>query len=478
MKTNYKIIITTLSLLTAGFISLFMALAVMTYGYTSMFSRFILDDFCMGQTLVEKGFWPAQVWWYYNFIGRYSFTFFIHIFVGFGPRGARYMPVIALVVLILSIFFITYSITFKKFRGYKSTIASILAALTISFFTLFLAPEVTESFDWVVGMTTYFLPIVFFSLSVMVFSFIINLNLSKALRKVLLVLLAILIIINGGFSESFTVVMCTFWAIISAYFYFYVPKYPKHNLKLSLFCLIFSIFSLVLVVIAPGNNIRKSYFPKPQPPTIVASQSVNETVNFITSSVTKTKSAFILLLISAVVVSILIGKKLSAEKAALKFVQISGMAILLIFCSYVPPLYALSNLPPDRVLIIPMFILIMYIFISGYLLGSYLQTLSKISLVIISLLIFIVSLIISIKIPYSAQIKLQDNIVNKAAFAKGFDNLDNDIRYKVTTGQLDYIAQPIPFTNNHEATQLSDSTHWINKCIAGYYRLRSFRYAD
>lgn len=453
-----------------------MSLALLFYSYTSLFSRFILDDFCMGQTLVEKGFWSAQSWWYLNFIGRYSFTFFIHIFVGLGPRGARYAPSVFLIVLIISLFFIIFSNFYKKANTLKLVLGSILSATSISFSILYLAPEVSESFDWVVGMTTYFLPIVFFSLVLMIFSFLINFKYKQLTTRLLIGLFSLLVVITAGFSESFTVVACVFWAISSLVLYVYRSKIPKKSLKLSILALIVSFVSLLIVVVAPGNNIRKSYFPKPQSPSIVAVQSINETVTFTTTSILNTKTSFILVFISAIILALLVGKKLKAEKASLIFIWVSIVVSILIFCSYFPPIYSLSNLPPERVLIIPVFILVVYVFLSGYIFGRWLLVLPSKFLTAICILILIISVIAVFKVPLTTKTQLENNITKKSAFAEGFDKLDSDIRQKVASGQTEYIAAPIPFTNNHEATQISDPTHWINKCVAGYYKLKIFQY--
>lgn len=476
MKLDSKKIISYLSIFTATIISISASIALFFYGYISLFSRFILDDFCMGQTLVEKGFWSAQSWWYLNFIGRYSFTFFIHILVGLGPRGARYAPSIFLVVLIISLFFIIFSNFYKKVNTFKLSLGSILGATTISFSILYLAPEVSESFDWVVGMTTYFLPIVFFCLALMIFSFFINFKYKQLTSRLLIALFSILIVISSGFSESFTVVACVFWAILSMVLYLYRSKIPKKNLKLSILALVVGLISMLIVIVAPGNNIRKSYFPKPQSPSIVAVQSLNETVSFITTSILNTKTSFILVFISAITLALLVGKKLRAEKASLLFIWISIIVSVLIFCSYFPPIYSLSNLPPERVLIIPMFILIIYVYISGYIFGRWLLVLSSKFLAAICILILTISVVAVFKVPLAAKTQLEDNIIKKSAFAQGFDKLDNNIRQKVASGKSEYIADPIPFTNNHEATQISDPTHWINKCVAGYYGLKSFQY--
>lgn len=476
MRINYKTIISVLSITTAVLVSLSTSFALFFYSYTSMFSRFILDDFCMGQTLVEKGFWPAQLWWYMNFIGRYSFTFFIHLFVGLGPRGARYAPSVFLVVLIISLFFIIFSYFYKKANILKLVLGSILGSTTISFSILYLAPEVSESFDWVVGMATYFLPIVFFSLVLMIFSFLINFKYKQLTTRLLIALFSLLVVVTAGFSESFTVVVCVFWAILSLVLYVYRSKIPKKSLKLSILALIVSFVSMLIVVVAPGNNIRKSYFPKPQSPSIVAVQSINETVTFTTTSLLNTKTSFILVFISAIILALLVGKKLKAEKASLIFIWISIFVSILIFCSYFPPIYSLSNLPPERVLIIPMFILIVYVFLSGYIFGRWLLVLSSKFLTAICILILIISVIAVFKVPLTTKTQLEDNIIKKSAFAEGFDKLDSDIRQKVASGQTEYVAAPIPFTNNHEATQISDPTHWINKCVAGYYKLKSFQY--
>lgn len=97
-------------------------------------------------------------------------------------------------------------------------------------------------------------------------------------------------------------------------------------------------------------------------------------------------------------------------------------------------------------------------------------------MVTVLLVVMVISVFSIIKVPNNIRVVLQENIPNKAAFANGFDSLDKDIRYKVMNGEEYYIAELIPFTNNHEATQISDPTHWINKCIAGYYKLKTFQY--
>src|SRR5262245_22188263 len=67
-------------------------MATVAYAYLGSFSRYMADDYFV-PTLVEKnGLLGAQIHWYLQWTGRFSFAFVADSFALLGPATARFIP--------------------------------------------------------------------------------------------------------------------------------------------------------------------------------------------------------------------------------------------------------------------------------------------------------------------------------------------------------------------------------------------------
>jgi len=141
-----------------------LTLANLTHGFIGSFSRYGADDYCTAGKLNSLGFWNAQSFWYNNWTGRYSFTFFVSIFELFESSITSVLPYFFIILLYLS-FYVFFNTIFKKIEVEKQRLFSLLFTSLVVFIILFTVPNIRQNLYWMTGSTTYFLPIIIFFFS-------------------------------------------------------------------------------------------------------------------------------------------------------------------------------------------------------------------------------------------------------------------------------------------------------------------------
>lgn len=446
---------------------------LLMYGYISSFTRFILDDFCMGQSLNQYGFWGAQKWWYLNWDGRYVFTFLIHLAVLTGPRILRFFPLIVLVANTALLSFIGYYglANYKVSKGNR-ILASLLMSTAITFWTLSLTSDVSESFYWVSSMLTYYLPITV-ALGGILALILFDRNNKESLYQYIII--GVIFFLSTGSSETFSVIALILAAVATLFVYIKQGRSLKSKRVRLLLCATIAILIGVLIMVgAPGNKIRQSNFPKPPSLTSSLDKSIDISTEYFSQLLVDNKFAFIVILISGLI--FVITADIRIKNKSKIFFSVFGITILMVWASYILSIYATSSGPPNRVLIIPTFLVISFVFTSGCLLGAYMKDskLSTNNAFVLGLIILVITFAGTYKSVRPVIIYLYSDRLGYAEYARSFDQFDQMLRSY--NNDMDLVLDKYKYVNNHQAAQLEDPDHWINKCIAGYYQVKSVKF--
>lgn len=194
---------------------------------TSILVRYWADDFCSSLLLRNNGFVNSQIIWWKGWTGRYSYIAFLDLFELFGLIGAKILPLIMYVLILIS------NLPFSL----------------LSVFFLINSPNIIQSFYWMTGSLNYFAPFVFLSFYILL--------LFKKYRKYYPTIGFFILFVATGFSEAFGVANILFLSLL------YIIAQKLETKKILVVGLLSTILSLGFMYLAPGNAIRSATVSHP-----------------------------------------------------------------------------------------------------------------------------------------------------------------------------------------------------------------------
>ncbi len=450
-------------------------LANISHAYIGSFSRFGADDFCTAGKLNSLGFWNAQSFWYNNWTGRFSFTFFVSVLELFDSRISAVLPILLILFLTISIFVFVNQLSKKLFQT-NYIIYSLFITSALVFMVLFTIPNIGQNLYWMTGSITYFLPIILFFLVCSLLVNDRNYSIYKAKRNFNYLIIFFFSFLLGGFSEVMSVLLILLFLLIG-FFNLIISKSKKLPCEL-IPAIIGAFIGLVLMVIAPGNSVRLSnHLPHPTFFALLTNGLVLSS-RFIFLWFVKNIHIIWPIITVVIVVGVFLKShqklsdfpKQNISKISILFIISS---LLLVYISYLPSIWATAKPPVDRVLIFPVVILsclvILLSLIIGFELGSIIRLDSFKKSPFLKLVLIFVFIYFLLGVPfYQARI----NFANRAeakTFAEKWELRETQIADQIKDGKTELLVNMIP-TNilNVEHIQ-EDSGHWINICAAEYY---------
>ena len=220
-----------------------LALANLPFILLLLYTHQISDDFLFAEKLYTHGFWDAQFWWYNNWIGRYSSTFFISV--------VSYYELFRFGLFFILISF--YLAGYYFFSSFTDIDKKNSIKLTICFTSiyLFLIPKTGESLYWLTGAGTYLLAL---SLILVFLGMLYRLSISKStqnrfFQKLLTPLLLFFIV---GFNEIAMLFIVIFLMVVNGLYF----QKNKKNSPYYLVLLLIGLCSSFIVFSAPGTELR------------------------------------------------------------------------------------------------------------------------------------------------------------------------------------------------------------------------------
>jgi hypothetical protein len=275
----------------------------------------------------------------------------------------------------------------------------------------------------------------------------------------------------GGFSETFTPVLVVLLGGMIAITGWHSNSAVKTASRLFLSAgFLGALLSLAVMIFAPGNSIRRSYFPAPPDLFTILRVASASYLNFLSDAF---RSPYLLTgLVGSTLGSVWLGMRINREAgiAPLQGWQIAAIlfaGLLLAFGCFPTAVYATSEPPPARTLINPAFILVLCFLISGFFLGEWLinRAPNSVSLTL-PLLIAAGSLIVlSSWNGFQRLYAMRDEHI---LFAQQWDQIDAEIRGAKKSG-LDEVHIP-SLKNWADAEYPTDNPrYWPNICYSKYY---------
>ncbi|NMB54291.1 MAG: sodium/proton-translocating pyrophosphatase [Leptolinea sp.] len=451
------------------------------HAYIGSFSRFVADDFSSATLAVNKGIAGATWDWYVNWSGRFSASFFDSLFGFLGPASLCGVVGVSLVLLLAGSACLLWQLLPSRSTVFRLGLSIFLPALVlVSAFGL--TPDLPQSLYWGQGMRSLIFPLIPAAfLSAFIFLIFRRLRLLNMTIPILIVFL--LGLFAGGFGETYVTIQTTVFGLAFCLVLFNRQKeYRARRLPLLLAGLLASLAAMALIIAAPGNRIRQSYFPTP--PGLwdllsISAASLGKFLHFMVNSPDRLIIQGVLLGAGLLTGYLYAGREnipstffAKAEsplyRGFWRVISLTGLlAAILLYTCFVPAAYGMSNLPPDRTWIIPVLILCVFLVVWGFLLGIRLRLYKKLTLpcpkVIAWLLFFLLAF-------YT--FRITEGILSVRAdyqrFADAFDQADRTIREARAEGMS---SVQIPEVHNHFG--LSDygagTTYWLDQAVDSYY---------
>jgi len=451
-------------------LQVFLGLGLAGYAYLGSFTRMLADDFCSAYYANRLGLLRSVWYWYISWSGRYS-AFVADWFVFKVAPGPYAFHYIVPVMIILWLIFLT-AIFYLAFRnkGSNSFLHSTLLSSGFLFTLFLLGPNIPQSLFWWNGARAYSLPLMLFTFCV--FLFRATRLFPKLSPEIGCGLSFALLFLIGGMGETYAIgqggviVFLIFMNIVNG------QKTSRADLYTLTAGLAGTIFSIMVIIFAPGNAIRQSLLPPSPDLGKLISISVQGYAMYIHEFFIEPEK--IAGLMGAILLYIWTGMQYKdhiSSNARQILMNILG-GIALSFLCFPPGVYGYSEPPPSRTLIIPTFFLLACILYASYLTGGWLSGISR-NFLVKGNWVMAASLIL---IGYSTVMNSMDLSKQRqdyADFAQKWDEVDKLI---IDAKAKSQGSVNIPAMNNwaYLEAPTDNPRYWVTYCYSNYYGIQVY----
>jgi hypothetical protein len=345
------------------------ALPLLSYGYVGIFSRFKADDFSTAAILRDLGFWKAQLHWYTQWSGRFSFTFLVSLVQ---TTGRAYWLPFAILIAWGSATTWAISELLRYTKTAHRHLIAVASSLVLILCVLLATDRLGQSFYWLTGSLTYIAPLIFWMIFVAIIARAMHHSETKFPWPFLL-LGFLLAFIAGGFSEAASAAQITL--LILTILFVQIETRGRFRRKLQVLLLaglMGSLLSLTVIAYAPGNAVRASYYPTRPKIVTVAKYAGIFTNYFLTDRFTFYLTPVLLSLFLALSLGLIQSRDKQDETVKRWRYQLIGLPLALlitVYACFVPSIFAVRIPLPQRAMIVPGFIFLGLLTVWGYVLG-------------------------------------------------------------------------------------------------------------
>jgi len=448
-------------------------IALILYGYLGSFTRLLADDFCSIHYANRLGLLRSIWHWRLNWSGRYTAFGADWVMKKIGVYALPIIPPLSLLIwLIFTI--ITLYLLLRRVLSPDTLKPTALSLGTVFLFTVLVAsPNVPHSLYWWNGMRSYSLPLILLTGYAILFQ--IGMDKLRTQRGIFagIVTSFLLTFVIGGLGETYVAFQ------VALFTYLFALEWLVHkNIKspVSLFLLAGlagSMLSMFVVISAPGNAIRQSLLPPSPGIGQLFQLSFSGYLNFFIMEIVRVPEK-IIGLAGAIIAAMWAGTQSENKQTRNHSITLSILAgsFILSFACIVPGVYGVSEPPPTRALIIPVFILAACLMYSGFIAGEQIVN-SIYQPKNVNGLILILAILL---VGYSALVNSQSLFGERRAyieFAQKWDDADALI-LKAKADNLDSVQ--IPAMDNWAGLErpTPKKDYWPNICYSRYYDIQVY----
>jgi hypothetical protein len=470
-----------------------LALTAVFCGYivTGTFMRLSGDDYCYDAVEREHGFWQAQG---YSYLYETAFgsngislTLASSVSSQVGTISSRILPGLVLILWLVGGYLLVREVSrilapeHSSKRGFQ-TLETLLVTGIITFFTLYLAPNLTQSLYWRSGLLAYLMPLTFITYMTAFFISVVQSQHQKWWTWTTLFFLAF---VGGGFSEAVTpmqlglyslvLVSVLAMALIRRQGYQWILK-PLSAVMIG------TLLAMVIMILSPVNHLRQQGLPPPPGFVRLVVMSLENAFVFYKISLYKQLLPNVLCGLAALAIACMVYMRQPKQtmygsdpfpitRVILVFVGLIIAGYLLIVCVMAPVAYGISSYPDLRTLITTRWIMVIQIsslgWLAGWILSRWLKArpratqLANITVMIIILGVGVLAV--------TAAKNIYAQIPQYQRWATYWDMRNDQIlqakqeaQTVVQVMEIDHIIQGV-------SELRADPFYWYNVCAARYY---------
>jgi len=354
-------------------------------------------------------------------------------------------------------------------------LAILLFAAIILYYTIYTAPHLYQSFYWRSGFLPYTAPLV---LSTWIFALITTQCLLDKPSRLIIILLAGLSFVAGGFSEAGSAYLATALSLyVIAAFVYRKQHWAKQSISSAGISLAFVILAMIMLVLSPTSGMRMARYGEPSSLLELPSLVLYFTYQFVRLSFLDLPLPHLALIVTFASLGYLLGPwfrvPLKARFIIAFILIVVCTALLLIAAGHAPSAYIEQNPPATRTRIIMRFVMLAAIAtlacFGGMLLqkwfGSRWLYLAAVAAIIFTSIYALRTIIIT-----GQKIDLY------AYRAEVWDGRDQKIKQSIEQGHTEVNVReldslPVGGINDFKANE----KHWINQCGERYYGVTAIR---
>lgn len=466
-------------------------LALLSFAYIGFFTRYMADDYCMAADTREQGFINSQISLYKEWTGRFSFSFLVSVAALLGPAIVPFLPSITLLCWLAVTVWAVYQVALINCWP-RPLLTSMVLSELIVFATLNTTHNIVQSFYWQTGMLNYIPVIILLTLYAGIICYRLRRRSQERTAPLLLIASALLMLFAGGFSEAAMFLQTGGLLLAAAACYKYAPvTIRRAALPLLIAGLAGSLVALCVVVAAPGNSVRRSFFPASPDLITLAKLSLYYAAGFITYTISLSPLTTALLVLLPALSSYYFYHADSNRSPALSlrkilwllvFLPVTGF-ILILICSAVS-VYSISAFLPERARVVPQFVVVCvavcWSYFAGVALSKMRNARQKDASYPLTIGSFAVIALLALS-PIAAARRTLALAPQAKAAAFIWDETDREIRAAKERGIEDVSVPAVDDVESRLGavrTELHverDREHWKNRCMARYYGVKSIK---
>jgi len=452
--------------------------ALVLYGYLGSFTRLLADDYCSAYYAQRLGLLRSIWYWYLNWSGRYTAFGADWLMEKLGVYNLKVIPPFSLLFwLVMTICAIYLSL--KRHIQLKDVrLASISLGAVFLYVVLSLSPNIPQSVFWWNGMRSYSLPLILLTTYVVLFQ--LGVERLRTKREIIIggLLSFLYAFMSGGTGETYVAFQVVLFGFLIILLWFVQANLKSSQFVFLLAGFVGSVVAILVVISAPGNAIRQSYFPPPPGIAALTAISLHGYWDFILQIIQS--PAKISGLIGALCLAAMIGAR--SQNSQMRNYRLVPMllvgAFVLALACIVPGVYATSEPPPTRAMIIPVFGFVACLLWAGFMIGQQNSNQINVSGLTGDMLVFAIALLIAYSALTTSQSLYNDQGVY-SDFAQKWDETDVLI-LKAKADNLESVQ--IPAMDNWAGLErpTPKKIYWPNVCYSLYYDIQVYgpRYSE
>lgn len=447
--------------------------------YPSFYIRWYADDYCVASQLKTASFSQYVIDKYNGWTGRYSSILFQGAYSLLGYKASVFMPSSITIFWWLALSWAIEPLIKKYFPKVKY-----LSAVSVAGFILLclysITPTLFQSLFWNNAAIHVCLPLIFLMIN---FGILARLQTGRLHGSIWLLPIVALTFIAGGFTEMFISSQITLYGLLVMLVLIRKNTQENHLLPFLTAALVTAIMALIIVAVAPGNQVRQAQIGEPAVLSELPLSVIKNTILIFFAMVEKAGWwTLALVAVSFLFSFAFLGKPTKdagdftkrGDRTWLKqVVLISLFLFVLILGCVAPAAYIQQQEPEARSVFIAIYYIILGIIFITSILGLTVkrspqihrffstdrwQLIAKLSIV----------LIIALGVGYDVK-NAFDTVPIYQSYAQLWDQRHQEILGAKGSGQQEITTYQLDDRRWGVSDLREDPAFWVNQCMATYY---------